>query len=81
MTQRKGTPRPHNGGARPNAGRKGSDGPLKLIRLDEATALQLAQMTAYLKGVRGGELSQGKVLAEIVHARFLELEGVLEDAS
>ncbi len=69
----------HNrGGKRPGAGRKGSDSPLKLVRLDEATALQLAQMTAYLKGVRGGDLSQGKVLAEIVQARYLELETIME---
>ena len=67
----------NRGGKRPGAGRKGSDNPLKLVRLDEATALQLAQMTAYLKGVRGGELSQGKVLAELVHARYLELEQVI----
>ena len=78
---RKSSPRPGNGGKRPGAGRPGSNSPLKLIRLDESTALQLAQMTAYLKSVRGGELSQGKVLAEIVHARYLELEGILEDAA
>jgi hypothetical protein len=80
---RRGTPRPHNGGARPNAGRKGSDGPIKMIRLDEETSLELAQVTAYLKSVRGSDLSQGKVLAEIVHARYLELEGIMEmeDAS
>ena len=75
---RKSSPRPGNGGKRPGAGRPGSTEPLKLIRLDEATALQLAQMTAYLKGVRGGDLSQGKVLAEIVHDRYLELESIME---
>ena len=44
---------------------------------DGTAALQLAQMTAYLRGVRGSDLSQGKVLAEIVHARYLELEQVI----
>ncbi len=66
------------GGKRAGAGRKGNSAPLKLVRLDEATALQLAQMTAYLKGVRGGDLSQGRVLAEIVQARYLELEAIME---
>ncbi len=78
---RKSSPRPGNGGARPNAGRPGSTEPLKLIRLDPDTALQLATITAYLRCVRGSDISQGKVLAEIVHARYLELEGILEDAS
>ncbi len=68
------------GGVRPGAGRKGTLKPLKLVRLDEDTALQLAEITAYVRSVRGSDISQGKVLAELITARHLEMEAATEAA-
>lgn len=65
------------GGARPNAGRKGNGEPLVHVRLRPEAARQLAEITAYQRSVRGDQVTQPQVVAEIIQAYYRELAGVM----